>query len=203
MSHGAIQTEYGGYLFRSRLEARWAVFFDTLDIQWKYETQGYEVDGHRYLPDFYLPATGTWVEVKGDPHGLSKDVGRMRAVLSAHSPLPGIAEGESFLLVLGDVPTENEGTVLHQAFSHDLDGPRGRWSFFYPKGTSWEPHPIEPTIVLTLLSPKIRAGVIALAAPSDWLVRHQVLPTPIRFGPVFDAYRAARQARFEHGVHGR
>lgn len=26
----AIQTEYNGYLFRSRLEARWAVFFDAL-----------------------------------------------------------------------------------------------------------------------------------------------------------------------------
>ena len=30
----AVQTEYKGYLFRSRLEARWAVFFDTLGIQW-------------------------------------------------------------------------------------------------------------------------------------------------------------------------
>ncbi len=28
MSEKAIPTEYAGYLFRSRLEARWAVFFD-------------------------------------------------------------------------------------------------------------------------------------------------------------------------------
>ena len=36
----AVQTEYKGYLFRSRLEARWAVFFDTLGIQWEYEPEG-------------------------------------------------------------------------------------------------------------------------------------------------------------------
>jgi hypothetical protein len=27
----AIETSYKGYRFRSRLEARWAVFFDALD----------------------------------------------------------------------------------------------------------------------------------------------------------------------------
>lgn len=32
-----IQTRYKGYHFRSRLEARWAVFFDALGIAWKYE----------------------------------------------------------------------------------------------------------------------------------------------------------------------
>ena len=33
----AVQTEYNGYKFRSRLEARWAVFFDTLGIEYEYE----------------------------------------------------------------------------------------------------------------------------------------------------------------------
>lgn len=36
----AIQTRYKGYHFRSRLEARWAVFFDTLGILWEYEKEG-------------------------------------------------------------------------------------------------------------------------------------------------------------------
>lgn len=36
----AIQTEYRGYLFRSRLEARWAVFFDACRIPWEYEPEG-------------------------------------------------------------------------------------------------------------------------------------------------------------------
>jgi len=63
----AIETVYKGYRFRSRLEARWAVFFDTLGISWKYESEGYELsNGARYLPDFKL-GDGTYVEVKGEP----------------------------------------------------------------------------------------------------------------------------------------
>ena len=32
-----IETIYKGYRFRSRLEARWAVFFDALGIEYEYE----------------------------------------------------------------------------------------------------------------------------------------------------------------------
>jgi len=60
-----IETDYKGCRFRSRLEARWAVFFDALDIEWDYEPEGFELDGTRYLPDFWLPGIDIWVEVKG------------------------------------------------------------------------------------------------------------------------------------------
>lgn len=51
----AIQTEYKGYRFRSRLEARWTVFFDTLGVKWEYELEGYDLgNGVYYLPDFLL-----------------------------------------------------------------------------------------------------------------------------------------------------
>lgn len=65
----ALPTYYRGYHFRSRLEARWAVFFDDLGIQWEYELEGFEMDGGEwYLPDFYLPRfhypNGIYVEVK-------------------------------------------------------------------------------------------------------------------------------------------
>jgi hypothetical protein len=63
----AIETEYKGYRFRSRLEARWAVFFDACSIQWEYEPEGFELPcGTRYLPDFWLPRFhgGIYVEVK-------------------------------------------------------------------------------------------------------------------------------------------
>lgn len=50
----AIETEYAGYFFRSRLEARWAVFFDQLGIRWEYEPEGYETPFGRYLPDFRI-----------------------------------------------------------------------------------------------------------------------------------------------------
>lgn len=62
----AIETRYKGYRFRSRLEARWAVFFQTMRIKWEYEPQGFELPcGTRYLPDFFLPEFKLYVEVKG------------------------------------------------------------------------------------------------------------------------------------------
>lgn len=63
-----IQTWYKSILFRSRTEARWAVFFDSLGIEWNYEEEGFVMsDGTYYLPDFHLPTfdKGMFVEVKG------------------------------------------------------------------------------------------------------------------------------------------
>ena len=61
----AIETEYKGYRFRSRLEARWAIFFDTCSINWEYESEGIILsDGTYYLPDFYLPTFKCFFEVK-------------------------------------------------------------------------------------------------------------------------------------------
>jgi len=51
----AIETEYKGYKFRSRLEARWAVLLDALGVKWEYEPEGYDLgNGLCYLPDFRL-----------------------------------------------------------------------------------------------------------------------------------------------------
>jgi hypothetical protein len=48
-----IQTYYKGYKFRSRTEARWAVFFDSVGVDWEYEPEGFVLsDGSHYLPDF-------------------------------------------------------------------------------------------------------------------------------------------------------
>lgn len=46
----AIPTLYSGTLFRSRLEARWAAFFDLCGWRWSYEPQDFE----GYIPDFAL-----------------------------------------------------------------------------------------------------------------------------------------------------
>jgi hypothetical protein len=62
---GAIETVYNNYKFRSRLEARWAVFFDELGIEYEYEKEGYNLgELGWYLPDFWLPEFNLWVEVK-------------------------------------------------------------------------------------------------------------------------------------------
>lgn len=71
MTIKAIQTAYKGYHFRSRLEARWAVFFDALGLKWEYEPEGFELPGGvHYLPDFKVQ--GVWVEVKPDGAAASK-----------------------------------------------------------------------------------------------------------------------------------
>ena len=63
----AIETQYKGRNFRSRTEARWAVYLDAMGIRWEYELEGYEFrDGTRYLCDFWLPEWGLWLEIKGE-----------------------------------------------------------------------------------------------------------------------------------------
>lgn len=69
-----IETLYKGYRFRSRLEARWAVFFDAIAVEWEYEKQGYDLNGRWYLPDFWVPhpsmkddGWGFWIEIKPTP----------------------------------------------------------------------------------------------------------------------------------------
>ena len=63
----AIETHYNGYRFRSRVEARWAIFFDEVGIEYQYESEGFDMDGIRYLPDFYIPSLNRWFEIKGKP----------------------------------------------------------------------------------------------------------------------------------------
>jgi hypothetical protein len=64
----AKRTWYKNEFFRSRLEARWAIFFDELGIKWRYEPEYDDVEfgGFRiyYKPDFYLADYELWVEVK-------------------------------------------------------------------------------------------------------------------------------------------
>lgn len=73
-----LPTRYGGCWFRSRIEARWAVFFTRLGLEWEYEQQGFKLDRSRYLPDFLLPELGLYVEIKPlnafliDPDGVQR-----------------------------------------------------------------------------------------------------------------------------------
>lgn len=61
----AIETRYNGRRFRSRKEARWAVFFDSLRLPWEYEKEGFELPSGRYLPDFWMQKQDCWIEIKG------------------------------------------------------------------------------------------------------------------------------------------
>ncbi len=68
MATRAIVTSYGGRYFRSRLEARWAVFFDAAGVAWEYEPEGFELPSGLCLPDFRIHPGGdlgpVWFETR-------------------------------------------------------------------------------------------------------------------------------------------
>lgn len=59
--------------FRSNWEVMLAKNLDKNNIEWKYEPKFFRMsDGRCYLPDFYLPKFGKWIEVKGYMHDHSR-----------------------------------------------------------------------------------------------------------------------------------
>lgn len=95
----SIETKYHGLTFRSRLEARWAMFFDAVGIEFVYEPEGYVLsDGTKYLPDFWLPEQKMAVEVKGPLAQFRNDLLRVGKFLE--SPVSNILG----VLILTDVP---------------------------------------------------------------------------------------------------
>lgn len=100
----AIETHYKGYRFRSRAEARWAIFFEAAGIAFDYEPQGVIVDGQAYLPDFWLPHGKFWFEVKGtDPTDRERD---LCARLSIES-------GNACILAVGPPSRDNHVILFH------------------------------------------------------------------------------------------
>lgn len=209
-----IETYYQSYRFRSRLEARWAVFFDALGIKWEYELEGYEKrccenPDHfdkeepcncpviRYLPDFYLPQTETWVEVKGSSAQLKERSDDLNTFLDFGSPLPGFTNsGETKyrwmcngLLLLGPIPYVKWGYVYHPIIRHY-------------KGLMWDwvKFDIRPCVV----SDGEMHLVSALTDQEtyvEWSVDSIVVETKLAQPVVVKAYQKARSARFEHGEH--
>jgi len=100
-------TAYNGYFFRSRLEARWAVFFDLAGIKYIYEPETYICEnGEQYTPDFYLYESycrckedkGVFLEIKPVNYNLKDYLGRQdyeKRIGSAIQPKP-------LILICGD-----------------------------------------------------------------------------------------------------
>jgi hypothetical protein len=192
-----IETRYAGCRFRSRLEARWAVFFDHVGVRWEYEPQGFVVAGRAYLPDFLLPDCGTWVEVKGSGEHLDKPL-----MLAAAEHLPEIQplqEAGPRLLILGPMPkppttgtTDFDWGWLGLDFGPDFDTDQptvlDRWWGF---GSYSKNH--RPWVLMNApTNPPLSED------DDDWLT-----PTIDDFeSGAVDSYRAARSARFEHGERG-
>jgi hypothetical protein len=85
-----IETAYRGYRFRSRLEARWAVFFDAAGIDWQYEPEGYRVEGRPYLPDFWLSKLEAFVEIKPTPQAAAEAANGVMKALVQQSQKRGL-----------------------------------------------------------------------------------------------------------------
>lgn len=103
MTIKAIETSYRGIKYRSRTEARWAVFMDELRIPYAYEPEGFDLGGEFYLPDFWLPQPGVWLEVKGVfPTERETRVATLLAQAS-RSPV---------LVAIGPPPVNEEWSVL-------------------------------------------------------------------------------------------
>lgn len=179
----AIDTEYNGYQFRSRLEARWAVFFDHLQVSYLYEPEGFQIGDKRYLPDFLIQhaikfygdavaVPKLWVEIK--PSALLEEADRLKIAQFVR------AKREPVLLVAGapDVGVTLKFIDLDQAGK--LIAPEASWIELANEGLGLITHPHLETI----LNEDTKAAI------------RRATETPM----LTQAYAAAKQARFEHGL---
>src|SRR5919206_4549986 len=82
-----IETVVNGVAYRSRTEARWAVFFDGIGIQHSYEPERIKLsNGESYLPDFYLPELSAFFEVKADNDAIVTEECARARCLAADRP---------------------------------------------------------------------------------------------------------------------
>jgi hypothetical protein len=191
----AIETVYSGYRFRSRLEARWAVFFDALGVAYEYEKEGFDLgEAGNYLPDFWLPDRECWLEIKGREPTVEEslkalslaETGQRDVFLFTHSgfALPTVDATGAFAGMWGTRIAAGERLF--------------RFGIFWAE-CLW--------CVAGAVPPGTVSGPFVGIHPSDhWTDHHQRLhgpyvpERPLQYAErLLDAYLAARQARFEHG----
>ena len=110
-----IETIYKSLRYRSRLEARWSIVFDTMGIEFEYEKEGYDLgDGLFYLPDFFIPHLKCWIEIKGEREYNGKKMDR----LAEHTGYPvyvfcGQIPNPDTLEPSGPPYRENQSAFIH------------------------------------------------------------------------------------------
>ncbi len=170
----AIETSYHGYLFRSRLEARWAVFFHEAGVPYRYEREGFELPGDmRYLPDFWLPDIAAWVEIKPNERRLLASKTKLEAFAAAAS-----TEGQRFYVLVDDP----------YPLSHEVWRPNQNGAL---KKSGQRFTQCEICGLIDLLPPNEPLGIVRCSrcGERDALLRQSPA--------ILNACAAARQARFE------
>lgn len=199
----AIETFYDGCRFRSRLEARWAVFFNAAKIRYVYEPEGfYSKDGQAYLPDFYLPDCNVYAEVKGLKPGIGAEIKRAIDVMTYNKEI---------LIILPDIPNAEECGVfwLPVYYYHPLCGITGnRCAFLSYEYYEDDAHKIR---LVKNFAVGIRCHINAwkpefiekeiFAKPDKDMKCNDDFPVRDLFdGPLLrSCFMKARQARFEYG----
>jgi hypothetical protein len=179
-----IETVFRGHKFRSRLEARWAVFFSELGIPYEYELEGYELsNGVKYLPDFYIPSLALHIEVK--PHQQLTDNEIKKLICFS-------ADGDKPTLLIVGTPGAESMYLLDRT---TLPG----WDEF----ADYESVVDRLTAFWELLSDwgSVAFGVSPRNAVRGWVLVYKNLP-PNNDYQLHAALHAAKQARFEHGAKG-
>ena len=211
-----IETIYNGYRFRSRLEARWAVFFDEAGINYEYEPEGFEVEWgnkiYRYLPDFYFPDFKVYAEVKPNKEKLLEDGEKIAMMIDyLNSPL---SDG---LVVLGQIPNYDEwdkANIPAFTFLWWKEGVcSGLCKFINPSGCKTELNidcdiydcTSAPDFPKILSSDDLTYYCCGVVKRDDRFCRWRLEPNEQITSAIKlkGCYLKARQARFEHGEHGR
>ena len=191
----AIETIYKGYRFRSRLEARWAVFFDAIRAEWEYEPEGFVLnDGSKYLPDFLLHnvsgrgASEMYVEIKGVL--TDKDYNKISLFSYGNGNNVLYNEADNPIIIFGKIPEE-----YYLQFGTIGGKNAGQWFLDYSKDNDDRFYNLELSEGdFYWTQPKARkGGGLVLDYPDnpyDYVDKELTIK----------AYRAARQARFEYGA---
>lgn len=200
MSIKPIETHYNGYKFRSRLEARWAVFFDVLGIKYEYEPEGFDVDGIKYLPDFYLPDADRWVEIKGKKLSLN-ELTKCEQFCEAQDK-DGVKStifiGQPSDKITGIKPSEDKKSVSYtgnpdEAVLMGVMGYSYQWKTYTRQIKGEDPESIEDDPIMFLNPDLCEEDCMTRFMPMLWS------DVTIPKEKLIRAALASRQARFEHG----
>lgn len=202
-----IETNYKGCRFRSRLEARWAVFFDNLGIKWEYEPEGFELpDGTRYLPDFYLPRSKTYAEVKPPKAGCVQEIERACRFVGEN--------GIKRLIILSNIPNLDGGWPYHPIVYYNnlwlttevdyIEFPQGdNWCVEISDLDHWLREMKYGEIYYSDAHEATEEGIAKMYdRMSIKYANYEDFPYNAETSFTYQAYVAARSARFEFGEEG-